>query len=356
MKAWTADLPAMPNPKALAALVAGAFLFLLLLFPATTSLPVHAMQGHTMGTTWSLQLALPTSESPDPVLAGAIAARLEHLDRAIFSTWTPDSELMQLNVAIPGVARAVSVELGQVLALASSIHALSEGAFDPTVGPLVRLWGFGVDQTGDNMPSDTDIALAQEQTGMDALVLDGNSGTATPGRNIELDLSGIAKGYAVDDLARLLEGFGYDNYIFEVGGELRVSGAGPDGDGWTLAMEKPGQGERSAMAAISSEGQTFALAASGDYRNFRIMDGQRYSHEIDPVTGRPVTHNLAAVTVLASQAAIADAWATALMVLGPEKGLLLAEKNSVAAYFIMHEGDGFRTRASTDMQARYPDL
>jgi thiamine biosynthesis lipoprotein len=356
MNPWTTDLPRLSIRKALAMVVAGAFLFLLLWFGARDTQQVLVLEGSTMGTTWSVQLGLPAGSSPGPDLADAIASRLAQLDRGIFSTYVPDSALMRFNAAEPGRQIAIPDEMARVLALARVIHDQTGGAFDPTVGPLVRLWGFGVDGTAADVPADADIAEALGQVGMEALQLDTGKGLLLKSREVELDLSAIAKGFAVDAIANMLDEAGLDNYLVEIGGELLARGPGHDGEGWQLAIEIPDPSRRSPLAIISSLGQTLALAGSGDYRNYRVVDGQHYSHEIDPGTGRPVTHNLAATTVLADDAATADAWATALMVLGAEQGILLAEQNGIAAYFIMHEGDGFRTRATTGWQSQYPEL
>jgi thiamine biosynthesis lipoprotein len=358
MKPWTAELPFQGIRKASAALVAGAFLFLLAWFfrDAGPRQQVFELQGRTMGTTWSLQVVLPAASAPDSALADAASSLLAYLDRGVFSTYTPDSELMQLNAAPIGTAFPVSDDLLAVLSLAAVIHESSAHAFDPTVGPLVRLWGFGPGVTAADLPAEAQIAGAMSRLGMDSLVMDADAKSVQRLQDIELDLSAIAKGYAVDRLAAITEMAGHDNYLVEIGGELRVSGSGPQGQGWTVAIEKPDPGVQRPQRVVNSRNLPLALAGSGDYRNFRIVDGQRYSHEIDPRTGRPVTHDLAAVTVLASDAATADAWATALMVLGPEEGMLRAEQNAVAAYFIMHEGDGFRTKGSSAMQALYPEL
>jgi thiamine biosynthesis lipoprotein len=355
MNPWTTDLPVLSTRKALAAVVAGAFLFLLVWLQRPGKQPVLELEGSTMGTTWSIQLVAPTGASPGQALVSAISTRLNELDKGIFSTYVQDSELMRFNAAETGRQFRISEELSRVLALAMSMHEQTHGAFDPTIGPLVRLWGFGPGLAPAGTPTGAEISAALQRMGVDALQLDPGAGLLLKSRDVELDLSGIAKGFAVDEIAALLDREGYDNYLVEIGGELLARGHGA-GDGWTLAIEMPDPARRLPMAVMSTHGRTLALAGSGDYRNFRVVDGQRFSHEIDPGTGRPVTHNLSAATVLADDVATADAWATALMVLGVEEGMLLAEQNAIAAYFIMHEGDGFRTRVSSAMQALVPDL
>lgn len=303
-----------------------------------------------MGTTWQVKL-VDVDESRAMDVGGEISALLTRLDRAVFSTWTPDSELSRLNASAPGAAHAVSPDLLAVLALAQDIHARSRGAFDISVGPLVNLWGFGPDPAS-GIPHAQAIENARAQTGLAALHIDHTAGTATYAKPLTLDLSGIAKGYAVDKVAELLLARGFTDFLVEVGGELRLQGHGPGGDAWNIAIERPQSGMPEPYARIDSAGEAIALAGSGDYRNFREVDGTRYSHEIDPRSGRPGTHALASVTVISDTAASADAWATALMVLGPDEGRAVADSEGLAAYFIMRAPTGF-DHAQTAAFARY---
>lgn len=334
--------------RALAVLAAGAFFWLLFLRdPAPRQ---QVLDGATMGTTWQVKL-VDADEHQAGDTRAAIDDLLTRLDRAVFSTWAPDSELSRLNASAPGIAHAVSSDLLAVLALAQDIHARSRGAFDISIGPLVNLWGFGP-QPVDSIPDAQAINDARAQTGLDALHVDLAAGTVTFTKTLTLDLSGIAKGYAVDKVAELLHARGFTDFLVEIGGELRLQGRGPDGDGWEIAIERPQSGMPEAYARIGSAGDAIALAGSGDYRNFREVDGARYSHEIDPRSGRPVTHALASVTVISDTAASADAWATALMVLGPEEGRAVADSEGLAAYFIMRAPGGF-DHAQTAPFARY---
>lgn len=331
------------GPKALIVVLLGAFLFLAYRNPPTV--PVLVLEGRTMGTSWSVQLTDVPGMQPNEGLADRIQTLLSHLDKGIFSTWSPDSELSRFNAAATGQAHAISAHLMAVLGAAQSVHTASLGAFDPTVGPLVELWGFGPTGSGAN-PGPAEIHAAQARLGMQHLVLDAATGSAMKRADIALDLSGIAKGYAVDQIAELLQSEGFPSFLVEIGGEIRLQGAGPDGAGWRVAIESPAGGTRTVFASIESKGRSLALAGSGDYRNFRLVDGQRLSHEIDPRSGRPVVHELAAVNTVADTAMLADAWATALMVLGPDEGARLADGLRIAAYFIIR-GDtdfvGYRT-------------
>jgi thiamine biosynthesis lipoprotein len=334
----------LSHPKALMAITMGAFL---LLFTqsriASAPAQVLTLEGFTMGTTWEVQVATQGRPGPDPALGQAIIAGLDRLDKAVFSTYVAESELSRLNATTVGEALSVSRDLQEVLLLARTINRQSFGAFDVTVGPLVNLWGFGP-TPAQRVPEPAAIDAARARLGADQYLIDIRAGTVQRTADIELDLSAIAKGYAVDRIAELLNARGFNNFLIEIGGEVRVQGVKEPGQPWTLALETPQLGDPAPFARIRTFGQSFALAGSGDYRNYFEQDGKRYSHEISPRTGYPADHALAAVTILADTAAEADAWATAMMVLGPSEGPLLAERRQMAAYFIIRSNDGWESR------------
>jgi thiamine biosynthesis lipoprotein len=335
--------------QALAVLAAGAF-FWLLFFVSHPRPQVHSLQGSTMGTTWQVQVVATEAQIAQEAGA-AIKALLQHLDRAVFSTWSAESELTRLNHSEPLVAHSASPEMLDVLLLAQTIYARSRHTFDVSVGPLVNLWGFGPEPV-DGVPDAAAIAQARAGLGLEALHIDRAARTVTFERPLTLDLSGIAKGYAVDAVAGLLQELGFESFLVEIGGELRLQGRRPDDENWTVAVERPQSGMPDVYTRIDTRGEALGLAGSGDYRNYREVNGRRYSHEIDPRTGAPVTHTLASVTVISDTAAAADAWATALMVLGPEEGRAVADSEGLAAYFIMRAPDGFE-QAYTAAFARY---
>lgn len=334
----------MPRPpiKALIASAVGALLLLLLvLWPRTE---VLSLAGATMGTQWQVQLV----DDGDGELAGLatdIQALLQELDLEVFSTWVPDSELNRLNRNSSGQPVPVSPAMLQVLQAALRVHADSDGAFDPSVGPLVNLWGFGPVAVSVS-PDPAAIAEARSRLGASELQVDASASTVSKPARMQLDLSGIAKGHAVDRVAELLLDRGFTAFIAEIGGELRVQGLRPDDTPWTIAIEQPEPGERAVQALFDTRGESLALAGSGDYRNYRIVEGVRQSHEIDPLRGVPVQHGLAAVTVLAPNAMEADAWATALMVLGPSDGMRVADRLGLSAYFIIRSGDAWQVETT----------
>ncbi len=296
-----------------------------------------------MGTSWQVQIAVPVGREPPVVLAEAITSLLQRLDKQVFSTYEPTSELSRLNATAVGTPLIASRELQEVLLLARTIHRQSFATFDVSIGELVNLWGFGPQATH-AIPSEVAITAAMQRLGAEQYEVDARAGTVTRLADITLDLSGIAKGYAVDRLAELLQSQGLVHFLVEIGGEVRTSGWQQPLQSWVLAIEDPATGGATPLALIDTQGQALAVAGSGDYRNFFEVDGERYSHELNPRTGRPIDHALAAVTVAADTAAEADAWATALMVLGPIDGPLLAEKRGMAAYFAVRGDQGWESR------------
>lgn len=330
--------------KTLTALAVGVFCWLLARHSTTPgNNQLLELAGQTMGTGWHVVLSIPLSESPDlDAVATGVTGLLEHLDRGVFSTYVEESELSRLNKSKVGEGVVVSRELLEVLLLSRTINQQSYGTFDITVGPLVNLWGFGP-QKAEAIPTDTAIAAALRKLGADRYDFDARASKITRLADINIDLSAIAKGYAVDKVAELLLSAGFANFLVEIGGEVRVQGTRQPEQGWRIGIETPQAGNRTAIARIDNRGDNFAMAGSGDYRNFFELNGKRYSHEIDPHTGKPVEHALAAVTVLAATAAEADAWATAMMVLGPIDGPLLAEQRKMPVYFIIRNEQGFET-------------
>lgn len=319
--------------------------FVALLFAFFFSRPgddssVARLAGFTMGTTYTLQyVALPEGASEES-LQQQVTALLQRLDREIFSTYAEDSELSRLNRAPLGQPVAVSAELMEVALLAQEVSELTGGAFDVTVGPLVNLWGFGPTFNATQLPEAEVISEALERVGYRYLATDSQAVTLTRLRDIYIDLSAIAKGYAVDKVADLFDNIGIDSYFLEIGGELKIRGRKADGVAWVPALEQPLEGESRIYRLLQTDGGTMALAGSGDYRNYFELDGVRYSHEIDPVTGWPVSHNLAAAYVIDTSAARADALATALMVLGLDRGRALAEQWGLAVGLIQRQADG----------------
>lgn len=298
------------------------------------------LTGQAMGTTFNVVLVGPPESLAAEVLEEELIAALQEVDR-LASTWREDSELTVFNLDLSSDWIPVSRRFCALLDGALEVSAATGGAFDLTIGPLTNLWGFGPDGQVADPPSAADIAAAQGRVGFELLEADCAKRRVRKGvPDLYVDLSGWAKGYAVDQLAAILDAHGIDNYLVEIGGELRVKGKNRGNDKWAIGIEAPSTSARVPHAILHVTDTS--VATSGDYRNFFEHDGQRYSHTIDARTGRPVAHNLAAVTVVNPSTAYADAMATALLVLGPDDGPQLARKLGIAGYFLVRNPTNIR--------------
>ena len=319
--------------------------FVFLLAACAPEPEVWRLEGATMGTTWHVTLVDPPAGLAREAAAAGVEAALERVN-AQMSTYRADSEVSRFNRAVPGEWFAVSADTAAVVATALEVHEVSAGAFDITVGPLVDLWGFGAGSSAmGRVPAPEELAAAAARVGSDALRVRADPPALFKSADREIDLSAIAKGFGVDRAALWLDGNGVANYMVEVGGEVRTRGRNPQGEKWRIGIEAPEllqQGHAIAAVALSGE----SVATSGDYRNYFEADGRRYSHTIDPATARPVEHALASVTVVAADCKTADALATAIDVLGPEKGLAFAEREKLAVYLLVRAGTGFESRHS----------
>jgi len=298
----------------------------------------YDLHGNTMGTTFNVTLVAPSAQTDLEHLKSGIHEKLEHIEN-IASTYRADSELSRFNANPSTDWVSVLPELCDMIAAAQEVSDTTGGAFDITVGPLVNLWGFGPQQSEPELPTDEEVAAAQLKVGNVKLQTNCEQSMLRKTiADVYVDLSGWAKGYAVDEIAELLDSGQLTNYLVEIGGELRVSGHNAEQRDFAIAIEKPLQNNEMDHSIVRLS--NVAVATSGDYRNFYVHDGQRYSHTIDPRTGRPVTHNLTGVTVVTSSTAYADAMATALLVLGPEDGHALAEQLELASYFLVRTDSG----------------
>lgn len=305
--------------------------------------PVFEFSGTTMGTTFLVKVAAhELSREDHAALARSIRERLAAVN-AEMSTWDPDSEISRFNRSVSTDPVPASPALRKVISAAFDVSEASGGAFDVTIRPLVQAWGFGDGAKVPGGPDPEELAVLRERVGWQRVRVQGTA-IVKSHPETECDLSAIAKGYGVDAISDEIEGLGYPAHLVEIGGELRGRGRKLDGEPWRVAIEVPdADAGRSIHDVIPLEG--WAMATSGDYRNYYEQDGVRISHTIDPRDGRPIRHVLASVTVLAREALWADAWATTLNVLGPEEGYDLAVARDLAAYFIIREKDGtFRSR------------
>ena len=300
--------------------------------------PMVEFRGLTMGTTFTVKIAGPgLTKSESAAAQGAVAHALEAVVDAM-STYDPDSELSRFNRHDATTPFALAAETAAVFALAREVSVASAGAFDVTIRPVVDAWGFGPTKVY-RVVGDTEVADMLAHVGWRELAVNADERTVTKARpDLSADLSGIAKGYGVDRAAQALEALGIAHYMIEAGGEVRTRGHNAEGRPWQIAIERPDAMPPQPHLVVPLSG--LSMATSGDYRIYFERDGRRYSHEIDPATGCPIRNGLASVSVVAPECAFADAMATALIVLGPDKGYALATAQNVAASFIVREPDG----------------
>jgi len=299
---------------------------------------VVALRGETMGTSWSVRL-VPPSPASTALLRDGIVAVLDGVI-AEMSTWIAHSDISRFNDAAAGTWHTLPDDLRDVLRCALSVAAQSAGAYDPTVGALVDLWGFGPFGVP-NRPSDAAIEAARARCGWRRIKLDG-ARAFQPG-GMRIDLSSVAKGFAVDKVSAWLASRGIVDHIVEIGGELRGHGTKPDGNPWWVALEGPAE----TLVALHS----LSIATSGDSQRFFDNEGRRFSHTIDPRKGYPVNERVASVTVLHRRCMHADALASALLVLGAEAGLAFSERQGIAARFIVRNGAALGEQFSSAMMA-----
>ena len=305
---------------------------------------VALLAGGTMGTRWSVRVVARAGGPPASLAAGIQAV----LDRVVaqMSHWEAGSDLSRFNRSRGW--QGLPPEFILVLDTALQVARLSDGAFDPAIGSLVDLWGFGPPGAGAAPPSPEAIAEALGKGGWHQILLDSLGLRARRSGTAQLDFSGIAKGFAVDRVAQWLIGQGLVHCLVEVGGELRGSGLKPDGQPWWVDLEAP-PGLALPMNRVALH--QLSVATSGDYRRVFNHKGTRYAHSLDPRTGWPVKNGVASVTILHESCMLADAWATALMVLGEAAGMALAEAQGLSALMVVRENGRARESLSPALQA-----
>lgn len=304
-----------------------------------------------MGTTWSAALVVPGTGDLHALHAG-IQSRLDRVV-AQMSTWESGSDLSRFNQAAADTWHRMPPQIRTVVDCACDIARASGGAFDPTIGPLVALWGFGAHAASRGRPDDRALAAARARCGWQQVQWHGDA-LLQPG-GLELDLSAIAKGFGVDEIVRWLHTQGIEAALVEVGGELRGYGSKPDGSPWRVLVESaPDEDAATPTPPRILALRDQAVATSGDRWHHYQHDGEHISHSVDPRSGQPVRRATAAVTVVATTAMLADAWATALTVLGRDAGLALATRLQLAARFVERSADGPREQVSPAFAALLP--
>ncbi|MEM7170025.1 MAG: FAD:protein FMN transferase [Pseudomonadota bacterium] len=310
-----------------------------------------SLSGSTMGTSYTVKVLSRATDQDLHAVGNEIDGALTGVDRRM-STYRSDSELSLFNVAGRDVEVPLSGDTLAVIEEAGRLNLLTEGSFDPTIGPIVDLWGFGPEENRQQVPLAQKISDLRPKVGFDKIAINSAAPSLSKkSEGVRLDLSGIAKGYGVDLVASVLDARGIDQYLIEVGGELRSRGLGPGDRPWRVGIEKPIAGAQDLQQIVELENA--AMATSGNYRLFFEQQGQNYSHIIDPGSGRPVEHSLASVTVVAETTMQADALSTALLVMGPKKAMKLAANHNIAAFFITGSQGSFAESPSPAFEARY---
>jgi thiamine biosynthesis lipoprotein len=300
--------------------------------------------GATMGTSYTVKVHAPgLSEERHAAIGAMVADRLDTVD-GLMSTYDSASELSRFNRHASDVAFPISEETLAVFGAAWEISERTDGVFDVTVAPAVDAWGFG--PPSDLEPDEAGGRELARRVGYRNITIDADAATLTKARpDVAADLSAIAKGYGVDLVAAGLAALGVGDFLVEVGGEVRASGNRPDGTSWRIGIEAPTPDARTVLRTI--ELIDMAIATSGDYRNVIERDGVRYTHFIDPSTATPVLERGRSVSVLHPEAMMADGWATALSVLDFEQGMALAEREDIAALFVVQTDSGLTVRGTS---------
>lgn len=311
----------------------------------SSHLKMHELKGQTMGTYYNVKYVIdPTTQSSSydhALIQKAIDDKLLQINDEI-STYIADSHLSKFNQSSSTEPVKIPMSLAQNILISQLVGQETGGSMDITVGPLVNLWGFGPDKVPEKIPTEDMIQQARAKTGLNHLVLISmNDGFYLQKLIPELyvDLSTVGEGYGADELGKLLRSFGITDYLISIGGTIHSLGVNDQGKNWRVAIEKPSDVEFEVQQAINLRGQSISTA--GSYRNYFEKDGVRYSHVIDPTSGKPITHKLVSATVIAPTALEADAWDTGLMVLGRDRALEVAKRNGLAVYLITKTESGF---------------
>ncbi len=304
------------------------------------------LKGKTMGTTYSVKYVNPAKSVSPVQIHTEIDSVLKHVNMEM-STYIPNSEISRFNTFNKTDWFPVSKDFVIVLRQAKYVAKISDGYFDPTIMPLVNLWGFGPEKRNEKIPTRAEIDSAKKLVNF--TLIDEKIDTPEIRKKLPevyLDFSSIAKGYGVDKVGDFLESKGIVNYLVEIGGELRAHGVKADSSIWRVGVVNPNE----EGISIALKLHDLSIATSGDYMNYFEVNGKRYSHTINPKTGRPITHNLASVSVVDPSCMIADAYATAFDVLGPEKGFALSESLDIPVYMIVRKGNKFEVKMNSEFK------
>lgn len=302
---------------------------------------LESFGGPTMGSTYSIKYVRHAGDPDSSQVRREVEGILGEVDRQL-STYRNDSDIERFNGLPADSCQKMPASVLELISVGEQLSAKSEGSYDLTVEPLMNLWGFGPQGREDKVPDAATLAEVMQRVGRQHLHINGDQ--LCKDAAVEVDFNSIAAGYAVDTIAAKLEALGIHNYLAEATGELKAKGKKLDGSAWRIALEEPRDDQQVAERIINVDG--FGVSTSGDYRNYFLQDGRRYSHTFDARTGAPVLHDLASVTVIHPSALMADGLSTLLLILGPEKAWDYAEKHDIGAFFVIRADTGFVIRTS----------
>lgn len=308
----------------------------LILLSGCSGQVIEKLEGAAQGTTYHISY---WSESPvnGKEIEASIKSELDLIDKTL-SNYRPDSVVEIFNSTENTESQEVGNEIVSLVRIAQIVHKASQGCFDLTIKPLFELWGFRGDEL--TIPNESAIKKTLSQTGMEMLEIVDETHLRKKKSNLKVDLSSIAQGYSVERISKLLEQNGIKNYLVEIGGELKTLGHKPDAQAWRIAIERPLPGDQIMQKIITMPKESpMAVMTSGTYRHYFDHEGKRYSHILDARTGRPVTHDLVSITVIHEDPTIADAWDTALLCLGQQDGMKVANAEKIPALFIQQQGN-----------------
>lgn len=308
---------------------------------------IAKFEGFAQGTTYHISY-WPETPVDGKALESAVNTALADIDKKL-SNYRPDSAIEIFNHNPSPDSQLVGDEIVALIKVAGKVSHASQGCYDLTIKPLFDLWGFQGDAL--SIPDEAVLQQARAEIGLDKVVVVDDSHLRKPA-NVRVDVSSVAQGYSVEKISRVMEGLGVRNYLVEIGGELKTHGHKPDGSAWRIAVEKPLPGEQRLLKVLTTpKDRPFAVMTSGTYRHYFDVNGQRYSHILDARTGKPVTHDLVAVTVLHEDPTVADAWSTALLCVGQQQGMQLADAEQLNALFIQQQGQALVETKSQALEA-----
>ncbi|SHH36917.1 thiamine biosynthesis lipoprotein [Cognatiyoonia sediminum] len=308
--------------------------------------------GLSMGTSYKVVAIDHNGSLERQPIEAAISSALADVN-ASMSNWDSGSEISRFNAQSGTSEVNFSPDLAEVMSAAADVNAVSAGRFDTTIGPLIELWGFGANGEK-SVPTDALLQQAMARSGHENTLHIDNGSAQKKRSDAQVYLAGIGKGFGADKVGRALESFGITDYLVEIGGDLYAAGRNPDGLPWQIGIETPNPTNRGILNVVGVS--NMGMASSGDYRNYFEVDGQRFSHLIDPTTGRPVDHTTASATVLAENAMLADAWSTAMLILGREQGIAIADRQGIAVQFVERDPAAANLQFKTETSAAFDQL